>query len=417
MRAIKVIAFIVLSVLSFSLYYYFKSNNENNNVIANNTNTITTAVGEAYKTPLGDRDTTVETNKQVILQLNQIANKLKKIEEQTTTNSQKIINIQNNKQSQTPNLPINANQDKSIVETVKERIRSIPALKNNKEEEYPINQYGGNNKIVYAWHNTILSAEKANKNTNTTATNTNVIDDVKITKIPRYTIPSNSVLSGVLTTALLGRIPINEEITEPYRFSVQITDKSLFANHKSNNDLKGMVLSGTAKGDLLLSCVRAVVDSITFIFIDGTINENKGTDIAEVIDEYGYPCIKGKLITNAPKHLSISTSLSAISAAAQAFAQAEQTVATDGSGNTTENLTGDAPKFATYNALTGGTSNVQRWLNDRIKSSFDVIFVASGQKVKLSILSAINIDYDTNGRRLNHVAHTNINLNITNELD
>ncbi len=397
MKVIKITALIAVVLLSFGLYNYF-TDNKIITTTANNNPKITTATGEEYKTPLGDKDTTAETNKQVILQLSAVTEQIKELNKKIVDNKQQITNLTNNKQLPINNISNNSKKP-SLLENIKDKVNKIPIIKEKKQ--YPINSSVNTG---YTWNATILSHKVT-----TTLNSTQNISSTKTyentqTIIPKYTIPANSVLGGVLTTGLLGRIPINGEITEPYRFSMQITDKAFFANYKSSNDLEGMVLSGTAKGDLLLSCVKAIVDSITFIFYDGTISQNKGVDIAEVIDEFGYPCIKGKLITNAVEYLSIGTTLSGLSSAATAFAQEEQTVSTDSSGNTTRNVTGDATKFAGYNALAGGVSNIQKWLDDRAKSSFDVIFVPSGKKVKLSVLNSIAIDYDINGRKLNHLS-------------
>jgi integrating conjugative element protein (TIGR03752 family) len=91
---------------------------------------------------------------------------------------------------------------------------------------------------------------------------------------PVYTIPNNSILSGKLITGLIGRIPLDGQLTDPFRFSIKIIKKSFYANRHVNNVLQDVIASGTASGDLRLSCVRASIDSITFIFEDGSVTSS-----------------------------------------------------------------------------------------------------------------------------------------------
>lgn len=87
-----------------------------------------------------------------------------------------------------------------------------------------------------------------------------------------YTVPTNSTLMGsVAMTALIGRVPIDGTVNDPYPFKVLIGPDNLTANGIDIPDVAGAVFSGTASGDWTLSCVRGQVRSITFVFHDGTI--------------------------------------------------------------------------------------------------------------------------------------------------
>lgn len=57
-------------------------------------------------------------------------------------------------------------------------------------------------------------------------------------------------------TALLGRVPVNGTVTDPYPFKVLIGKDNLTANGIELPDVEGAVVSGTASGDWTLSCVR-----------------------------------------------------------------------------------------------------------------------------------------------------------------
>jgi hypothetical protein len=50
--------------------------------------------------------------------------------------------------------------------------------------------------------------------------------------------------------------------------------------------------------------------------------------------------------------------------------------------------------------LSGGVDDAKDWFDKRTKSSFDVIFVPSGELVKILTQEQINIDYDTPWRQM-----------------
>lgn len=92
------------------------------------------------------------------------------------------------------------------------------------------------------------------------------------TELPVYTIPQNATLIGSRgMTALLGRVPIDGKVTDPYPFKILIGKENLTANGIELPDIEGAIVSGTATGDWVLSCVRGDVTSITFVFTDGTV--------------------------------------------------------------------------------------------------------------------------------------------------
>ena len=134
-------------------------------------------------------------------------------------------------------------------------------------------------------------------------TSTNNVEKSEIKKIKStYTIAANSFLKGTLKTSLLGRIPIDGKVSDPFRFVIEITDRALFASFHSHAELLvGMRVSGFAQGDLLLSCAKGSIDSMTFTFADEGVVQKNGIDLAFIVDEQGQPCINGELKTNAPK--------------------------------------------------------------------------------------------------------------------
>ncbi|EJP1400819.1 conjugative transfer ATPase [Salmonella enterica] len=131
---------------------------------------------------------------------------------------------------------------------------------------------------------------------------------------PVYTLPQNSTLIGsVAMTALLGRIPLNGSVTDPYPFKVLIGRDNLTANGIELPDIEGAVISGSATGDWTLSCVRGSLTSITFVFRDGTVRtlpaegDKTGTgtegNIGWLSDPHGLPCIPGERKSNAAEYI------------------------------------------------------------------------------------------------------------------
>ncbi len=100
----------------------------------------------------------------------------------------------------------------------------------------------------------------------------------QIKRTPYYTIPENSTLMGsTAMTALLGRVPIQGAVTDPFPFKVLIGRENLIANGIDLPDVEGAIVSGTSTGDWTLSCVRSEVTSITFVFADGRISNGRAS--------------------------------------------------------------------------------------------------------------------------------------------
>lgn len=232
---------------------------------------------------------------------------------------------------------------------------------------------------------------------------------------PVYTIPRNSTLIGSTgMTALLGRIPVNGSVEDPYPVKIIIGKDNLTANGLELSEVSHMIFTGTATGDWALSCVRADLTSATYVFEDGTIrtlsigdeslqggsaNANR---IAWLSDDRGIPCVSGRRISNAASQLTVAMIAEGIAAGAKAVANAETTNVTTPQGDNVSSVTGDALKNAGFETLAGGGSALTEWLKARQQQSFDVIYVDTGARVAVHIDAELQIDYNPNGRKLNH---------------
>ncbi len=260
-------------------------------------------------------------------------------------------------------------------------------------------------------HQTLQSAGRmlgmAQEQTHNIAQRINRVD-------PVYTVPRNATLIGsTAMTALVGRVPVQGQVRDPMPFKVITGADNLAANGLTLPGVQGMVWSGTAIGDWTLSCVTGRLDSVTFVFDDGTIRTLSSDDrkgqaggankpLGWISDQQGIPCISGDRKTNAPAFLTQRIGVMAIQAAAQAAAAAETTSVVSDAGGVTNNITGDTGTFVLGKTIAGGSDEVGKWLMERQSQSFDAVFVPAGTRIAIHVDHELPIDLDTTGRRLTH---------------
>jgi integrating conjugative element protein (TIGR03752 family) len=238
---------------------------------------------------------------------------------------------------------------------------------------------------------------------------------------PYFTIPENATLmDATAMTALIGRTPVSGNVRDPMEFKVLIGRTNLAANgFEVPDDVTGMVVSGVAVGDWMLSCVEGHINSVTFVFQDGSINtvskrssggatgNNNTQRLGFVSDERGAPCINGDKITNAPAYLTQIVGIKSLEVAARAAALSQTTTVTNGLGSTTA-VTGNQGQFVLGQAAASGVDEVSSWLTRRLNDSFDAVYVRPGAKVAVHLTEAIALDKDPNSRRLDY-GHANRN--------
>ena len=224
------------------------------------------------------------------------------------------------------------------------------------------------------------------------------------TATPFFTIAANSTLTNsVAMTALVGRVPIDNNVTEPYPFKLLIGRDNLIANGIELPDIEGAIVSGTASGDWTLSCVRGDVKSLTFVFSDGRIvsTDDSNNKIGWLSDPHGVPCIPGERRTNAPEYLTTNFFLTGASAAAQGLSSSQSTTVVDG-GAVIGAVTGNNGKYILGQALGGGLRETADWFRQRYGQMFDAIYVPPGKEVAVHIEKQIDIDYDRMSRKVKY---------------
>ena len=263
-----------------------------------------------------------------------------------------------------------------------------------------------------------LKAEAGNKTANGQTQNSNAAKEGPVD--PVYTVPENATLIGSRAmTALLGRVPIDGKVTDPYPFKIIIGKDNLTANGIDLPDVQGAIVSGTATGDWTLSCVRGSVTSITFVFSDGTVrtlphpagqtentsnqsNNNSNGSIGWLSDENGIPCLSGERKSNASTYLPTLFAMSAASAAGDALAQSQTTNQTNAYGGVTSTLTGNSGQAVLGKSVSGGMKDTVDWVKARYGQTFDAIYVPPGAKVAVHITRQLAIDYEEKGRKVKY---------------
>ncbi|MHB0818464.1 TIGR03752 family integrating conjugative element protein [Stutzerimonas stutzeri] len=243
---------------------------------------------------------------------------------------------------------------------------------------------------------------------------------------PAFTIPENSTLMGsVAMTAMIGRVPIQGSVTDPYPFKVLIGADNLIANGIELPDVEAAVVSGTATGDWTLSCVSGSINSLTFIFQDGRVrtvpapqpvtsgqnNSSQRSNIGWISDAYGVPCISGTRKTNAASFISSQFLMGALAAGGEAYASRETTTSADSSGSSSA-VTGNMGSYILGKAGAGGMEDVRKWAMERYGQTFDAVYVPPGQEVAIHITSEIPIDYEQNGRKVKYESNQTALLDL-----
>ena len=240
--------------------------------------------------------------------------------------------------------------------------------------------------------------------------------DALNTALPVYTVPRNATLIGSTgMTALVGRVPIQGQVRDPMPFKVITGKENLAANGLRIPGVEGMIWSGTAIGDWTLSCVTGKLESVTFVFEDGTIQTlssddnqlggssgNSDRPLGWISDARGIPCITGERKTNAPAFLAQRIGVMALEAAGEAAAQSETTTLISDSGTATSVVSGETGKYVLGKTVGGGSDEVAQWLRERQAQSFDAVFVPAGIELAIHVDHELPIDFHSNGRKLHH---------------
>lgn len=233
-----------------------------------------------------------------------------------------------------------------------------------------------------------------------------------------YTVPANSTLLGsTAMTALVGRVPIDGTVNDPYPFKVLVGPDNLTANGIDIPDVAGAVMSGTATGDWTLSCVRGQIRSVTFVFNDGTVRTipESNTDaesggngststqlngfqsgLGWISDPHGVPCVSGERRSNAAQFLTTQSLVTAAGVGAATL------LPNNGGRIAAGGVSGFGTVDAMGQVLADGVSDVSDWVNKLYGQTFAAVYAPPGAPIAVHLERTLQIDYDPAGRRVDY---------------
>lgn len=233
--------------------------------------------------------------------------------------------------------------------------------------------------------------------------------------LPVYTIPSDATLVRSRSlTALIGRVPLQGQVVEPFPFKVVTGRDNLLAGGQVLPELEQAIWSGTATGDATLHCVTGQLNQVTFIFRDGSIStwpvgggggsaENSAGRLGWISNEQGYPCIPGQFVSNLKENIGKITSTSFASGLARAWSEQQATTIREG-GAVTRSFTGNPGEYALGQGIAGGIDEWARIVAERARDAFDAVVVSPGQTLTVHVNRSIPVDWPPEGRRIRHVS-------------
>lgn len=248
-------------------------------------------------------------------------------------------------------------------------------------------------------------------------THTAYSDDHSPSKTPYFTLPENAWLTNAIALQpLVGRIPIDGQVINPRSFEFMVERPNLAANGVHLPlAVKGALGRAVCEGDLLSRSVTCKVISLTFVFQDGRISTtHDDSGLGTVTDAYGNPMIRGTLHSNAGLYLGAKFLMKGVEGYGNALSAAQVQSVTGGSiPLSIGTLIKNAKTYAAGQALSGGVSAVDEWLNQRMQNSFDYVFVPNWNpqthqliRVNIQMTKQIDIDYDHHGRKVYYAYST-----------
>lgn len=210
-------------------------------------------------------------------------------------------------------------------------------------------------------------------------------------------IPSGTLIKGRLLTGMIGRIPVDGNIADPWPFKIVATGFAHAPNYKEF-DASGMVFEGTAQGDYSFSCARGKVHKLTSVTSQDDVisaGGEQGAGIAWVSDERSNPCLPGTYVGNAGSELGKDILLNTVAGVTKAITKAEETRTISADGVERVAVTGDKLKTVGANAVGGVAQGAIDFVSKR-SDAWDAIYVAAGAHVVINITKDIPITKGSN---------------------
>ena len=237
-------------------------------------------------------------------------------------------------------------------------------------------------------------------------TDSGILSEVVDNKKPILTLPALSIIfDATAITALIGRVPIGDNVTSPMPVKLVLNREAIAANNFNVSGIEGIIFGGTAIGDWGLSCVRVSIDKLSYIHSDGSIIDVEDTGFAYVSSDTGVPCIKGRKISNIIPRLATTGILSTVAGIADAAATAQITNFTSSIGNQ-QAVTGDAAKYAGLSGIADGVNAASEEFLNRSSDVFDAIYVPPGRNLIVHIEKTIELLWSEDLPKLHSVSNS-----------
>lgn len=249
---------------------------------------------------------------------------------------------------------------------------------------------------------------------NSSSTQTAPTEPVEpLTKFPVYTLPATTMLTdSLLLTPLIGRVPLQGNVNDPFRFQLEVGADNLAANGHRIPGIRKAMIAGVATGIREQSCVRGLITTMTFIFEDGRIHSvdqqsnNTRGGIGYLADPWGKPCIRGQYINNASSYLRDRSLAAFLDGLAAAYGQSQVSQRESKNGTLTTFVSGNTYQFAAAQGLSKTAEEISDYVRERASNAFDVVYVPQATAVQVILQSQVNIDYDLNARKTSYLQTT-----------
>ena len=244
--------------------------------------------------------------------------------------------------------------------------------------------------------------------------------------IPAYTIPSNTILTGVTPdTPLIGMIMQNGQVMNAQSVEFQLGQNNLAANFtRLPAGLKGVQGSALCQGIFVWftdSYVSCRIKSLTFIFKDGRIATNNSKTTAGfgyLTMHHGSSFIPGAYHGNALYAGAGTGIFSALQGWGNAFAAAQQHTSTNGSTTTTSYKSIDKVGIGAGAGAGAMGQAMNEWWQRLLKSTTDFVYVPNWNpkthqilQLNAVITNPVDINYNPEGRKVSYENFNNSTVN------
>ena len=212
----------------------------------------------------------------------------------------------------------------------------------------------------------------------------------------RNVIPSGTMIPSRTITGLIGLIPVDGRVENPWPFKAVATDMAHAANYYET-DVHGMIFEGTAIGDYSFKCVRGRINKINTVLADGrviTIASNED-GLGWLSDVGANPCLPGTYVSNIGEHFGKQTLFEILSSAAKATARAEQTNIVSADGVTRSAITGDELRATFAEGIAGLADSAKEFYEQR-GDAWDAVYVKPNKQIVVHITEEVILKPDDN---------------------